>query len=474
MALTTVRILGWLVIAHGLSHAVLPMRGSMPLAGGEGVPVLLWGVSMVGFVAAGLGLLGQRPFDRIISPLLVLASAYSLTGIFVLGDSRLWLAASVDVPLLLVGVWRAWAGWPSHPSHRPIWRVAGLSAALVTFSYVSVAAFSYPANRTWGSTREELTMPLPGDVESRDRALELQHAITINAPAEDVWAWLVQLGQDRGGFYSYDWLERAFGLGIRNATEVRPEWQTLQRGDVIRATPPNYLGGLAEVAWTVGDVMPERALVLEGRGSFVLQPISDERTRFIVRSALGRDRSVWASAATLLGFQLPHFIMQRRMMLTIKDLAEERYALRRTEHPVRTIDIVATDDMKYSVTTITAEAGEEIRIRLTSKGVIPKVAMAHNVVVLKIETDILALLKEGSPYRDTDFIPPSMAGSVLAKTAFAGPGERVQVTFTVPTTPGEYPFLCTFAGHYQGGMKGTLIVGIKRMTGVIPPAVNPL
>jgi azurin len=344
-----------------------------------------------------------------------------------------------------------------------------VTAGFTLVSYVGVAAFSYPFHSKWGSTHDELTMALPGDADRRDPALELQHAITIDAPAEDVWVWLVQLGQDRAGFYSYDWLERAAGLGIRNVSEVRPEWQALQAGDVVRATPPDYLGGLlGEVAWTVGEVTPERALVLENRGSFVLQPISEERTRLIIRSTMGnRGRSVWASAASLVGFQLPHFIMQRRMMLTIKALAEERNALR---DPVRTIDIVANDEMKYSLTTITAEPGEEIRIRLVSKGVIPKVAMAHNVVVVEIETDIDTLLKEGAPYRDTDFISPSMMKYVIAKTALAGPGERVQVTFRVPETPGEYPFLCTFAGHYQAGMKGTLVVKSTRMTGVIPIA----
>ena len=126
--------------------------------------------------------------------------------------------------------------------------------------------------------------------------------------------------------------------------------------------------------------------------------------------------------------------------------------------PGRTIDIVATDDMKYSVTTISAKRGETIRIRLASKGVIPKIAMAHNVVVLKLGTDVMKLLKDGAPHRGTDFIPPDMLNAVVAKTPFAGPGEMVQAAFTVPAKPGRYPFICTFAGHYQAGMKGTLIV----------------
>lgn len=462
MTLTMVRILGWLVIAHGLSHAVLPMRGFMPaVSGGDWVPVALYGVSMVGFVAAGLGLLGLRPLDRVISPLLVLASAWSLIAIVTLGDAGLSIGAVCDVALLLVGLWRGYCGWPAHPSHRRMWHVAAVTAGFFLVSYVGVAAFTYPSHRTWGSTRAELEMSLPGDAEPRQRAFEVQHAVTINAPAEDVWVWLVQLGQDRAGFYSYDWLERAFGLDVRNVRDVRPEWQTRQTGDFIRAAQPGYLGGLLgdDLGWTVGAITAEQAMVVEKWGAFVLQPADDEQTRFIIRSTMSNHRSpVWASALNLLGFQLPHFVMQRRLMLTIKELAEAHYAERSTRDPVRTIDIVATDDMQYSVTAIEAAPGEELRIRLRAEGVIPKVAMAHNVVVVELHTDIDTLLKEGAPYRDTDFIPPTMMTNVIAKTALAGPGERVQVTFTVPDTPGDYPFLCTFAGHYQAGMKGVLSV----------------
>jgi azurin len=462
MALALVRILGWLVIAHGLSHAVLPMRGSLAptLAIGDWIPVGLYGVSMAGFVAAGLGVLGLRPFDRAISPLLVLASALSLVAIVRLGDSGLWFGAVCDVLLLLVGLWRAYGGWPRHPAHARIWHVAALTLGFSFLTYVGVAAFTYPSHRTWGSTRQELTLALPGDAATRDPATQLQHAITIDAPPEDVWVWLVQIGQDRAGFYSYDWLERALGLDIRNVLETRSEWQALRAGDFVRGAQPTYLGGLlgSNHGWRVLEVDPPRALILEKWGTFLLQPTADGRTRFIVRSPAGRrDVPVWSSAATL-AFQLPHFIMQRRMMLTIKALAEERRALRDKEDPARTVDVIATDDMKYSVTTIAAEPGEQLRIRLVSKGVMPKVAMAHNVVVLEIGTDIDLLLKEGAPHRETDFIPPAMMNSVIAKTSLAGPGEIVTVTFTVPSEPGEYPFLCTFAGHYQAGMKGTLIV----------------
>jgi azurin len=125
---------------------------------------------------------------------------------------------------------------------------------------------------------------------------------------------------------------------------------------------------------------------------------------------------------------------------------------------VRTVDITATDDMKYDRTTIEARPGEQLRIRLTVRGVIPKIAMAHNVVVLKAGTDPLKFVEAGAPFRGSDFVAPTLQNAVIAKTALAGPGETVQVTFTVPAKPGRYPYLCTFSGHYQAGARGMLIV----------------
>ena len=126
--------------------------------------------------------------------------------------------------------------------------------------------------------------------------------------------------------------------------------------------------------------------------------------------------------------------------------------------PPRTIEITGGDDMKYNVTTIQAKPGETIRIKLVSKGTLPKIAMAHNVVVLKLGTNVDKFIADGAAFRDTDFIAPAQKAAVLAKTGFAGPGETVEVTFTVPAKPGSYPYVCTFAGHYAAGMKGTLIV----------------
>lgn len=133
-------------------------------------------------------------------------------------------------------------------------------------------------------------------------------------------------------------------------------------------------------------------------------------------------------------------------------------AVKAVPNAVRTVDVEGTDAMKYNVATIPVKRGEQLRIRLISKGTIPKVAMAHNVVVLESGTDIPKLLADGAAHRDTDFIPPAMTKAVIAKTPFAGPGETVEAIFVVPSRPGTYPFICTFAGHYQAGMKGTLVV----------------
>jgi azurin len=124
----------------------------------------------------------------------------------------------------------------------------------------------------------------------------------------------------------------------------------------------------------------------------------------------------------------------------------------------RTIVIVAGDDMKYDKTTIQAKPGEEIRIRLTVKGKMPKMVMAHNVVVLKLGTDAAKFAAAGVQAPKTDYIAPAMKAQVIAATPMAGPGETVETTFKVPTVPGSYDYICSFAGHFAAGMKGKLVV----------------
>ncbi|HXE80040.1 MAG TPA: plastocyanin/azurin family copper-binding protein [Vicinamibacterales bacterium] len=125
----------------------------------------------------------------------------------------------------------------------------------------------------------------------------------------------------------------------------------------------------------------------------------------------------------------------------------------------RTIVMKGGDDMKYDVVSITAKPGETLRVQLVSTGKIPKFAMAHNFVLLKAGTDAKAFADKAMQATPaSSYIPAALKGQVLAFTQLAGPGETVEVTFTAPSAPGKYEYICTFPGHYAAGMKGVLIV----------------
>ena len=319
---------GLFVIAHGLAHAVMPLRGWMDPArlAQDFMPFILYAIAVIGFTIAGLGLLAVRPFTAMMRPAMVLASAYSLIAIWRFGAGGLFWGAGVDVVLLLTGLTAAYRLLPAHERrrHGVVPRAAAI-AGLALVVYAALAVVIWPLHRTWGSLPVEHALALPGDGAHRNAALELQHAVTVNAPPEAVWPWLVQLGQDRAGFYSYDWLERAFGVNVHNVSEIRPEWQTRQPGDRVRATQPGYLGGALgnDLGWTVHELHPNRAMVLRHWGAFVLEPTADGKTRFIIRTKVGDPKiPIWAAPLDMMAFELPHFIMERRMMLRIKSLAE--------------------------------------------------------------------------------------------------------------------------------------------------------
>lgn len=320
--------LGALVIAHGLAHAALPLRGAidpaaLPL---NFYPMIWYGVAVIGFTIAGLGLWGVRPFAAMMRPVLVVASAYSLVAIWTMGEGGLWWGAATDVALFLIGLIGLYNYLPSPPRRSGFWHMSGVTVATALVIYAATAVVLWPLHRAWGSRPSEHALSLPGDADNRVAALEIQHAVTVNAPPEAVWPWLIQLGQDRGGFYSYDWLERAFGVDIHNTTAIRPEWQSRQAGDRVRATQAGYLGGVfgRDLGWTVERVEPGRAMVLQYWGAFVLEPTSDGKTRFIIRTKVGDPHApAWAAALDMMAFEMPHFIMERRMMLQIKALAEK-------------------------------------------------------------------------------------------------------------------------------------------------------
>jgi azurin len=125
----------------------------------------------------------------------------------------------------------------------------------------------------------------------------------------------------------------------------------------------------------------------------------------------------------------------------------------------RVVTIEANDSMRFNVTAITAAPGEEIKVVLKNVGAMPKAAMGHNWVLLKAGTDANAFSAAASAAGPAvDYIPAAMKDAVVAATKMTGGGETVEVTFKVPATAGDYPFLCTFPAHFMIGMKGVLTV----------------
>jgi len=154
-------------------------------------------------------------------------------------------------------------------------------------------------------------MPLPGDELVPDPGYQHTRAVTVRASAEQVWPWLAQIGQDRGGFYSYAWLENLAGCRLRNADRVHPEWQRREVGERVMLHPA--------IGLPLAHFEPDHALVPEGWGSFVLEPIDAQRTRLISRSRVPRG---WTAISYALLLEIPHFVMQRKMLLGIKERAE--------------------------------------------------------------------------------------------------------------------------------------------------------
>ena len=124
----------------------------------------------------------------------------------------------------------------------------------------------------------------------------------------------------------------------------------------------------------------------------------------------------------------------------------------------REIEITANDTMKYSVTSIEAKPGEDIKVILTNTGTQPVEVMGHDWVLLKAGTDVAAFDAACLGAKDTGYIPAALSDEIIAKIGLLGPRKSGEVEFKAPTAPGDYPYLCTFPAHYQTGMKGVLTV----------------
>jgi hypothetical protein len=177
----------------------------------------------------------------------------------------------------------------------------------------------------WGATTDELNAELPGDEVIENANLTTTRAVTVCAPASGIWPWIAQLGQGRGGFYSYDALENLVGCDIHSADRVVPEWQDVAVGAQVRLAP--------EVAMTVAAVDPGRSLVLRGgfplgrtrapfdsTWSFVLREEPGGTTRLLSRERYEYLR--WWAALVVEPTSLISFVMSRRMLHGIAGRAE--------------------------------------------------------------------------------------------------------------------------------------------------------
>lgn len=198
-------------------------------------------------------------------------------------------------------------------------RILGIGAATAGMA----AAYPLLVRRwclTWGATGEEARRPMPGDELLVGPGVQATRAITITAPPEAVWPWLVQMGSGRGGAYTYDWIENLLGLDMHSADQILPEYQDLKVGDV------NQLGRRGP-RLRVEILEPERALVLRSEdGDWVWAFILDRKTtgtRLISRNRFATPGvTVPAKLFNRYVMEPGSLVMERKMLLGIKERAE--------------------------------------------------------------------------------------------------------------------------------------------------------
>ncbi|MBK5109842.1 MAG: SRPBCC family protein [Thermoleophilia bacterium] len=201
------------------------------------------------------------------------------------------------------------------PSGRTV-RLCALAAAAV---FVAYRLLLRPRHLRWGASNDETERSMPGDELIEEPDMISTRAISIEAPPDRVWPWVAQIGRDRGGFYSYDWIENPFGLDIHSADRVVAEYQSPEAGERI-ALAPDGSGPDVEL------VEKDRLLVLREPGggwtwTFMLEP-SGDCTRLLVRNR-------WSNAGRPFFFRLfttlidpAVFVMERKTLRGIRERAE--------------------------------------------------------------------------------------------------------------------------------------------------------
>lgn len=203
---------------------------------------------------------------------------------------------------------------------------------------VGIGALALARNelRNLGATCEERRATLPGDELVPGARSRSTMAVTIDAPPSAVWPWLVQMGSDRAGFYSWDRLDNG---GRPSATEIHPEWQALEVGDRMMCTPDGHWW------FKVEQLEPARLLVLrssihvgarrpldpaaprprsflDGVWTFVLRELPAGKTRLLVRSFGAARPRLLLGAVNLVLADPAHVVMQTRQLRNLKRRAE--------------------------------------------------------------------------------------------------------------------------------------------------------
>ena len=199
--------------------------------------------------------------------------------------------------------------------------VSAIGAAAAT--YILLAR---PWHLRWGASTQELEASLPGDDLIMSPDLTATRAITVRVSADQVWPWIAQLGQGRGGFYSYDFLENLVGCDIHSADRIVPEWLDIKVGDEIKLAPAV---GLEVIA-----LEPGRSLVLRGgvpmgntpppydfTWAWVLRDEPDGTARLLVRERYAYTRPwAWFLVEPV---EAVSFVMSQKMLRGIRDRAEQ-------------------------------------------------------------------------------------------------------------------------------------------------------
>lgn len=198
-------------------------------------------------------------------------------------------------------------------------------AVVIAVTLLVAAGLARRRQLRWGATVAETRRTLTGDDRLADPDLVSTRAITIRAGVEQVWPWVVQLGQGRGGFYSYDGLENLVGCDIHSADAVNPDWQHLAVGDPVRLAP--------DFALTAAAVDAPRTLVLQGgllpglvtapydfTWTFDLSPVSAGETRVLIRERYSYRQ--WWSRLIIEPVSVISFVMSHRMLNGLRDRAE--------------------------------------------------------------------------------------------------------------------------------------------------------